>query len=162
MTLEKTIFSTQLYAIICRYIHQNWYMKKLFIMRIVSLVVLVSILSCKKQYPTAYETPPGIERKIRFQLYTNQDFSGNTSIINFSLFIKNGNTNLFDSALAVMKIKDIPDAAHKIVIEKTVTTNGNSDLAAGFRYEIQDVGNSWYIDTSKAGNPFKIIDYAFQ
>ena len=61
-----------------------------------------------------------------------------------------------------MQIKDIPDAAHKLVFEKTVTGNYNEDLAAGFRYEIHDVGNSQYIDTSKAGNTFKIIDFAFQ
>ncbi len=61
-----------------------------------------------------------------------------------------------------MQIKDIPDAAHKIVIEKTVFGTGNSDLAAGFNYEIQNVGHSWYIDTSRAGNELKVIDYAFQ
>jgi len=62
--------------------------------------------------------------------------------------------------LASMRIEDIPDALNKLVIEKTV--NDNSDLAAGFHYEIQDVGSSSFIDTSKAGNPFKIIDYSFQ
>ena len=59
-----------------------------------------------------------------------------------------------------MRIEDIPDAFHKLVIEKTVSDN--SDIAAGFRYEIHDVGTSSYVDTSKAGNLFKVIDYAFQ
>ena len=116
-------------------------------------------LSCKKDYST-----PGIaypqKRTIRFQLYTNQDFSSNTSFINFSIFIKNGNKTLFDTSLSSMQIKDIPDNAHKIVIEKTVADN--SDLAAGFRYEIPNVGISWHIDTSKAGNEFKVVDYNFQ
>ena len=61
-----------------------------------------------------------------------------------------------------MQIKDIPDAAHKLVIEKTVPGNDNTDLAVGFHYEIQNVGHSGYIDTSKAGNALKVIDYAFQ
>ena len=102
------------------------------------------------------------ERKIRFQLYTNEDFSGETSAINFSIFIKTANKTLFDSTLAPMQLKDIPDAAHKLIMEKTVLADNNSDLAAGFRYELQDVGRSDYIDTSKAGNAFKVIDYAFQ
>lgn len=106
--------------------------------------------------------PPAIERKIRFQLYTNQDFSADNSIIHFSIFIKDANRTLLDSALASMQIKDIPDAAHKLIVEKTVTGNYNSDLTAGFRYEIENVGISAFIDTSKAGNTFKIIDYAFQ
>jgi hypothetical protein len=61
-----------------------------------------------------------------------------------------------------MQLKDIPDVAHKLVIEKTAPGNDDSDLAAGFHYEIQNVGHSGYIDTSKAGNNFKVIDYAFQ
>jgi hypothetical protein len=122
-------------------------------------VVLV-VVSCKKQYSSGNTIYPAQERKIRFQLYANQDFSGNTSVINFSIFIRNTNRTLFDSAIASMRIEDIPDASHKLVIEKTV--NDNSDLAAGFHYEIQDVGTSSYIDTSKAGNLFKVIDYAFQ
>lgn len=103
---------------------------------------------------------PVNSRTIRFQLYTNQDFSGNTSLISFSLFIRNTNKTILDSSLASMQIKDIPDEAHKIVIEKTVSDN--SDLAAGFRYEIQNVGNSSYTDTSKAGSMFKVIDFSFQ
>lgn len=124
-----------------------------------ALVVVIIGLSCRKDYSTP-GTTYAQNRTIRFQLYTNQDFSTNTSIINFSIFIKNGSKTLFDSSLASMQIKDIPDNAHMIVIEKTVADN--SDLAAGFRYEIQNVGISWHIDTSKAGNSLKVIDYAFQ
>ncbi len=137
-------------------------MKKFFICILSALIVVLILSSCKKQYSSTDTMYPVNDRKIRFQLYTNQDFSGNTSVINFSIFIRNANKTLFDSSLASMQIKDIPDAAHKLVIERTVPGNDNSDLAAGFRYEIHDVGNSWYIDTSKAGNTFKIIDYAFQ
>ena len=129
-----------------------------FIYAYVALILSIIGLSCKKDNSTpviAYQ-----QRTIRFQLYTNQDFSTNTSIINFKVFIENGSKTLFDSSLASMQIKDIPDNAHKIIIEKTVADN--SDLAAGFRYEIQNVGMSWHTDTSKAGNALKVIDYAFQ
>jgi len=134
-------------------------MKILFI----SIVTMFSLTlaSCSKTNPST-DGDPGIERKFRFQLYTNEDFSNETSVIKFSIFIRNARTTFFDSSFASMQIKDIPDAAHKIVIEKTVFGTGNSDLAAGFNYEIQNVGNSWYIDTSRAGNVLKVIDYAFQ
>ena len=124
-----------------------------------ALFLAMITLSCRKDYSTSGTTYPQ-NRTIRFQLYTNQDFSTNTSAINFSIFIKNGSKTLFDSSFASMQIKDIPDNAHKIIVEKTVADN--SDLAAGFRYEIQNVGISWHIDTSKAGNGLKVIDYAFQ
>jgi hypothetical protein len=61
-----------------------------------------------------------------------------------------------------MQIKDIPDSAHKIVVEKKVIGYDNTELTAGFIYEIENVGSSWHIDTSKAGNPLKIIDYNFR
>ena len=125
------------------------------------LVVVVTVVSCKK-YNSSTTTYPSPERKIRFQLYTNQNFADDRSVIHFSIFIRNTNQTLFDSALATMEIKDIPDANHKIVIEKTLPANTNVDVAAGFNYEIENVGRSWFIDTSRAGNPFKVIDYAFQ
>ncbi len=130
----------------------------------ISIVVLLIVTteSCKKTYPSSDGENPGNGRKVLFQLYTDKDFSNETSVIKFSIFIRNARTTFFDSSFAPMQIKDIPDAAHKLVIEKTVLGTGNSDLAAGFNYEIQNVGHSWYIDTSRAGNALKVIDYAFQ
>jgi|SRR4051812_43301562 hypothetical protein len=134
---------------------------KIFLISIVALLIVIAE-SCKKTYPSNDGQNPGNQRKIRFQLYTDKDFSSETSVIKFSIFIRNAHTTLFDSSLAPMQIKDIPDAAHKLVFEKEVPGNDNSDLAAGFNYEIQNVGNSWYIDTSRAGNELKVIDYSFQ
>jgi len=124
-------------------------------------VLLILLESCKKTHPASDGAAPSVERTIRFQLYTNEDFSGETSVITFSIFIRNAHTTLFDSSFAAMEIKDIPGPGQKLVIEKTVSGDGNADLAAGFHYEIQNVGHSGYIDTSKAGNAFKVIDYAF-
>src|SRR5436190_5286721 len=135
-------------------------MKKFIIPICPILLAVLTGISCKKDYSSHDVTKSATSRKIRFQLYTNQDFSSNSSVINFSILIRNASKTLLDSALAPMQIKDIPDATHKIVIEKTVSDD--SDLAASFRYEIQNVGISWYIDTSKAGNQVKVIDYAFQ
>jgi hypothetical protein len=134
---------------------------KIFSISIAALLIL-TVESCKKTYPSNDGENPGNGRKIRFQLYTDKDFSTETAVIKFSVFIRNAHTTLFDSSLASMQIKDIPDAAHKIVIEKEVPGSDNSDLSAGFHYEIQNVGHSGFIDTSKAGNPLKVIDYSFQ
>src|SRR5215467_12465609 len=100
-------------------------MKNLFsvvmLLMLLSAVVFLMIVldSCKKTNPSGEN--PGIERKIRFQLYTNEDFSDETSVITFSIFIKKAQTTLFDSSLAPMQLKDIPDSTHKIVIEKTIS-----------------------------------------
>ena len=141
--------------------HQVSFLRGRFTQISAALFVTLIAISCRKNYSATGITTPATARTFRFQLYTNQDFSTNSSVINFSIFIKNGNQKkLFDSSLASMQIKDIPDSAHKIVIEKTVADN--SDLAAGFLYEIENVGISWHIDTSKAGNVLKVVDYAFQ
>jgi len=135
-------------------------MKILFV--IVAVFLFVVPESCKKTYPSTDGGDPAIERTVRFQLYTDKDLSGETATIKVSIFIRNSHKTLFDSSFAPMQIKDLPGAANKIVIEKTVSGNGDVDLAAGFNYEIENVGHSWYIDTSKAGNAFKVINYAFQ
>lgn len=135
-------------------------MKRNFIPAFAVITLTLVGSSCKK-YASGPPVFPTNDRKIRFELYTNQDFSGNTSIINFSIFIRTQNQTLLDSALASMEIKDIPDAAHKLAFEKTVSGYNNADLAAGFDYTIQNVGSSWYTDTSKAGTALKVIDYDF-
>lgn len=137
-------------------------MKRVFACTIAGLILTMIIVSCKKYSLPGIYTNPASQRKVRFQLYTNKNFSEDHHTINFSLFIKHAREILFDSALAPMEIKGIPDAEHKLVIEKTIWVNNNSDLAAGFNYEIQNVGTSFFLDTMKAGNTFKIIDYSFQ
>jgi hypothetical protein len=129
----------------------------------VTVVALLSVIgqSCKKTHPSTGGESLSSERKIRFQLYTDKDFSNENSVIKFSIFIRDARTTFFDSSLAPMKLQDIPDAAHKIVIDKMVLGDNNADLAAGFHYEIQNVGHSGYIDTSRAGNELKVVDYAF-
>ncbi len=69
---------------------------------------------------------------------------------------------LLDSELAPMKIREIPNAANKIIITKTVPDDESSDLSVGFLYSIDGVGNSWHLDTCKTGETFKIVDFAFQ
>ena len=134
------------------------------IITLVAITVVSGLLSCKKEIsakPIDTIITEDNKRSFRFQLYTTQDFSNDNHIINFSVFIKNATRTIFDTSFASLQLKDIPGADHKLILEKTIADNSYSDLAAGFRYEIQGIGNSSYIDTSKAGSKFKIIDYDF-
>jgi hypothetical protein len=126
---------------------------------LISVVILIQ-LSCSKERSVHHS---GSDRTIRFELYTKNNFSENNDNITFSLFIKNKqNRVLFDSTLSVMKIMDIPDSTRKIVFEKKVPKEDASELAAGFHYIIEGVGYSSYLDTCKAGQLLKVIEFIFQ
>lgn len=131
-----------------------------FSLRISILLVtlLFAITSCSKDPVT-----PTQPRNVQFILYTDKDFSSDNNNIIFKLSIQNStNQTLWDSLLAPMKIKDIPNFANKLVYEKQVPGNNASTLKVGFYYTIENVGNSWYVDTFKLGAPLKIIEYNFQ
>jgi hypothetical protein len=61
-----------------------------------------------------------------------------------------------------MKIKDIPDSNHRIIIEKIAPDNETSTLVVGFNYQIETVGYSWYLDTFPATDTFKLLRYSFR
>ena len=133
---------------------------------IISLLCVSTILigtSCKKQI--TYDTlgSSKVLRKVQFVLYTDKDFSSDNHTITFKVSIKkSGNQVLWDSTLAPMKIKDIPNLAHKLVILKAVPGNDPSLLKVGFYYTIKDVGNSWYLNAFNVGETFKVVNFNFQ
>src|SRR5882672_1901736 len=120
-----------------------------------SAILMFSITSCKKYTNGAINAHdfPGV---IRFNLFTTKNFSNNMGSIAFSVFIEDSTKTLWNSTLPLMRIKDIPDSANAIVIEKVVPKHNNSLLKVGFRYYIENVGHSWYIDSSNAGQILKI------
>jgi hypothetical protein len=122
-------------------------------------VFFILVVSCKKDKPTAKTNPP---RRVRYELYTNEDFSDNEKNILFDIFMRDGQKTIFDSPLASMKIKEIPDSNHRIIIEKLVPDNDTATLVVGFNYQIENVGSSWFLDTFSAGNTFKLVSYPFQ
>ena len=126
---------------------------------ILILVIILIQLSCSKDRAAH---GPVLARTIRFELYAKKGNSDNNRNITFSLFIKTHRKVLFDSTLAVMKIKDIPDSTQKLVFEKKVPDDDGSELAAGFRYVIEGVGNSSHLDVCRAGESFKLIEFPFQ
>src|SRR5882724_4157734 len=123
--------------------------------KILFLAVLILGTSCTKSGSSS----PASTRTVKYVLYTNNDFSGNNDNIVFSLFMRNHTGILFDSALASMKIMEIPHSTNKIIIEKTVPDNDTSELSVGFLYSIEGVGNSWHLDTCKAGETLKVIEF---
>lgn len=103
------------------------------------------------------------QTKVQFVLYTDQDFSHDSNQILFRLSIQKApNQSLWDSILAPMAIKDIPDSLHKIIIEKWVTNNNNVFLKCGFYYSIENIGNSWYLDSIPPGVNFKKVEFNFR
>src|SRR5579864_8020425 len=114
-------------------------------------VLLFFVVSCKKDQPNAKINP---QRKVRYELYTDEDFSDDQKNIQFSIFMRNGQNTIFDSPLAKMEIKDIPDSNHRIIIEKMAPDNDTSTLVVGFNYQIENVGFSWFMDTFPASDTF--------
>ena len=122
-------------------------------------VLLLFVVSCKKDQPDVKANPP---RKVRYELFTNEDFSTDQKNILFSIFMRKGQKTIFDSPLSAMKIKDIPDSIHRIIIEKLAPDNDTATLVVGFNYQIENVGNSWFLDTFSSGNTFKLLRYPFR
>ena len=90
-------------------------------------------------------------RKVRYELYTNEDFSDDQKNILFSIFMRNGQKTIFDSPLATMKIKDIPDSNHRIIIEKLVPDSDTSTLVVGFNYRSRMWACPGILDTFPLG-----------
>ena len=135
-------------------------MKKAFVAIIFLLSIGFNIAACDKG-----TTTPGvklIEHTIQFVLYTNEDFSDDEHTISFSVFTREGNKVLLDSPIATMKVKEIPSATDKIIIEKKILTHSSANLVAGFVYEIKNVGVSWYLDTISATHANKTVEFAFR
>ena len=126
------------------------------------LAVIFLLASCKKEKTTPVVASA---KTIKFVLYTNKDFSTDDDTIRFSLTIRNNAgtikaRSIFDSTLAVMKIKDIPGPSNKLVISKTVPDDG-SVLEAGFIYSTKfGIGSDF--DTVSTNEKLKVLEYAFQ
>src|SRR6266700_5642225 len=103
---------------------------------VVAFAVMVVMASCKKDHWPVYGKDKGNSpaRKVRFELYTNENFASDQKNIQFSLFMRTSGRTIFDSALATMKIANIPDSLHRIIIEKYVPGNDTATLAVGFEY----------------------------
>lgn len=134
-------------------------MKRYILTAVVLLSLVLSFSSCNKD---SDQPNNKVERKIKYVLYTNEDFSGDEHNITFSVFARDNDRTLLDSAISTMKVKEIPSAANKIIVEKTLIMDASTDLVAGFTYKIEGVGESWYLDSIPSGINNKTIEYAFK
>jgi hypothetical protein len=130
-----------------------------------ALAVLCIVLSlifaaCKKNA----EIPK--PRTIAYILYTKEDFSGEKDSIRFRLHIHSAGTTgrvLLDSNLAPMTIEQVPDSLHRLIFTKTVPPGHDKDkLVVGFVYDIDNVGEGWYLDSMVAGQTTKTVEYSFK
>ncbi|UAY51749.1 hypothetical protein [Ferruginibacter albus] len=129
---------------------------KLFSLAAIVILLLTALFSCSKDPVT------NPERKIRYILYTNQDFSGDKDTIRFTLLMHNHTGKMFDSAIAPMTVENIPDFNHKIVIDRLIPNNDTSTFSVGFSYYIDNVGLAWSIDTCSAGVTYKEVRLDFK
>ena len=128
-----------------------------------AIALLLIAGSCRKSEPPYGEhTGNAPIRKVRFELFTNENFSGDKKTIHFNLYMRAIQRSVFDSALATMKIEEIPDSLHKMVIERAVPYNDTATLAVGFTYAIDGVGVSWYQELFPAGDTIKLLKFPFK
>jgi len=125
------------------------------------LLVIMAGLSCKKNKIDPPAHTPG-ERKVTYILYTSKNFAANNQSITFTLRMTTASGVLWDSVLAPMALKNIPGASNKLIIEKKVPGNNNSELVTGFTYVLENVGISWYNEIFKAGDVNKTVSFDFQ
>jgi hypothetical protein len=145
-------------------------------MKIYSLLIVMAVMcvvvSCKKDKPTydnplqkineAAATANYPLRRVHFELYTKENFSTDLKNIQFDVFIRTDRKTLLDSAITTMRVADIPDSLHRIIIDKYVPANDTSRLAVGFTYHIENVGYSWYLEDFPAGDTLKVLKYPFR
>jgi hypothetical protein len=138
-------------------------MKKKSVLSILIVSIIMIGTSCKKNTSGYMPVDPIVPRLVQFDLYTDKDFSNVNNIITFKISIQKATGEvLWDSVLAPMQIKDIPQLAQKLVVEKYVPGNDPSLLKVGFYYSIENVGYSWHLDSFEPGEIFKMVNFNFQ
>jgi hypothetical protein len=132
--------------------------------QILASISIFALASCNKYQVIPHVNSPdtNVMRKVRFELFTNENFAGNKENIQFTIHMGKAPRPLFDSTLATMKIEDIPDSLHRIIIEKMVPGNDTSTIEVGFLYAIENVGNSWYLEPLYGTESFKVVQYSFR
>lgn len=132
-------------------------------MKLRSILAMVAVMclvfACTKDHGTIKNKPV---RKVHYELFTTENFSEDMHDIQFNLFMRDSRRTIFDSALAIMKVKDIPDSLHRLIFDKIVPGNNQDSLVVGFTYHLFDVGYSWYLDGFPKGDTLKVIKYSFK
>jgi hypothetical protein len=100
-------------------------------------------------------------RKVKFEIYTDQDLSKETNHVIFHPSISAGGVLLWDSVFVSIPIADIPSYDHAITFEKVILNN-KSDLKVGFEYSIENVGYSWFYEQMPSGELSRTVSFNFK
>jgi hypothetical protein len=120
-------------------------------------------VACRKDRVRSDDLIPLVSKTIRFQLYTTEDFKIETKNVIFRLFIEDPMRHIiWDSLLPPIRLNQVPDSFHIISIERNIRIKPQETIKAGFRYTIEDVGSSSYVDTLSPGTKFKLIEFNFR
>jgi hypothetical protein len=124
---------------------------------------LTVFLACRKDSVKGDHLTPLVLKTIRFQLYTTEDFKMESGHVIFKLFIEAPMRHIiWDSLLPPIRVNQVPDSLHKICVERKIMIKPEDTIRAGFRYSIEDVGSSSYLDTLSPGTRFKLIEFNFR
>jgi hypothetical protein len=135
--------------------------KSVFSILIVSIIMIGT--SCKKYTSEYIPINPKAARLVQFVLFSNSGMSNDNSSVTFTLAIRKPTGEvLWDSALAPIKIKDIPSLDEPLFVEKYVPGNDPSLLKVGFFYTIENVGNSSFTVPFEPGETLKKVGFNFQ
>ena len=138
-------------------------MKFSMIKSLLSVLAVIFLYSCSKDVVDQNTIAAPLPRKVRFELYTDKDFSSDNLPITFTLSIKNSAGKvLWDSTLATFPLSKIPDLAHKLVIEKLVPNDDQSVLKLIFGDYLENVGYYWRLDDCNPSDTLKVFSYNFQ
>ena len=138
-------------------------MKKNIVLSILIVSVITIGTSCKKYTSDYTGINPNVPRLVQFLLFTRSELSNDNTAVTFTLSIKKPTGEvLWDSVLAPIKIKDIPDLDHPLFVEKYVPGNDPSLLKVGFFYTIDNVGNSSFTIPFEPGETLKKVGFNFQ
>ena len=124
-------------------------MKKVCTLSILAIAIAFIATACNKG-GAVFVPDPDRGIGIILKLLTEKDPVDNNSKINFSIFIRSRDRILLDSAMSIMKISDIPGGGNKLTFEKYIPID-HEELAAGFRYTIENGKRPFYVDTIKPG-----------
>ncbi|MFD2148240.1 hypothetical protein [Mucilaginibacter antarcticus] len=130
---------------------------KILLFLFIMAATATMISSCSKQ-SLPVKT---LARTVNFNRYTEKDFSAEKGNITFFVQITDGSKKLLDSAVATMRINEIPTQANKLIYAKTLN-NTNGELKVGFKYVLENFGYSLHYDIFNSNEVHKEMNFSYK
>ncbi|MEO5564362.1 MAG: hypothetical protein ABIR18_13030, partial [Chitinophagaceae bacterium] len=128
---------------------------------VTAITVMIVFISCTKDHDE--KTCEPVLRKVRYELYAADNFAGQKTNITFRIIMRNDRTHkiYIDSSLATMKVEEIPDFQHRIIIEKLVPGNDTATLTVGFINYLEGSSIAWRLEEFEKGDNFIVTKWPF-